>query len=132
MTASRPILKLQRRDIDRTAWQRQAALAIRIDGRHFSDEGLQAHEMSFKDMADEYIVPEELARTAFLAGIEDRKLGLPCVCNACSFATRKLQDREGRRNEYSARRREELAAQGLSEDEVRRRVAVEIDFGAAL
>lgn len=129
----RPTLKLQpRREMSRVEWQRQAAIKIRIEGRHYSNEILRPQKFMFEYLADEYIVPEDLARTAFLAGLDDRKRGVPCICHQCSFASGRIGGNEMRRQAYAAKRSAELAAQGLSEDEVRRRVAVEIDFGAAL
>jgi len=75
---------------------------------------------------------EAQVRGAHAQGEADKAAGVKCMCKLCEIDRTRIVNHEQLRLAYASKRRQELAAAGVADVDINRRIEAEIASGAAL
>ncbi|WP_399696579.1 hypothetical protein [Xenophilus sp.] len=106
----------------------RAILRARLDGRHGFNR-----DLVLSGVSEDWFTPSEKLKifAAYDAGVEARRRGVQCMCDACLIPDR-IGENERKRWAYRERRQRELAAKGYAPAEIEKHILEEIDMGAWL
>lgn len=110
------------------SWTDDALWQIRLNARH----GTRPLTRELIAMYLEDGLTEAQVRGAHAQGEADKAAGVKCLCRLCEIDRTRIVSHEKLRQAYEAKRRQDLAAAGVADKDISRRIDDEIRAGAAL